>query len=162
MTARLSALVLMAQPLVPAIAQAQDNSNNTKTPIKHVIVIIGENRTFDHVFATYKPKSGESVDNLLSRDIINDDGTPGPNYFLASEFSAVDTHAEKYQISPADRTLYPTLPTPPSRVDIRLHRFHPLPQPGKYKSACPPPTTSSLPRVEPDCPRAFQILAYST
>ena len=33
---------------------------NTRTPIKHVIVIIGENRSFDHVFATYKPKEGES------------------------------------------------------------------------------------------------------
>ena len=27
------------------------------TPIKHVIVIIGENRSFDHVFATYVPKA---------------------------------------------------------------------------------------------------------
>ena len=27
----------------------------TRTPIKHVVVIVGENRTFDHVFATYKP-----------------------------------------------------------------------------------------------------------
>ena len=26
--------------------------NETATPIKHLIVIIGENRTFDHVFAT--------------------------------------------------------------------------------------------------------------
>jgi len=25
----------------------------TATPIKHVIIIIGENRTFDHIFATY-------------------------------------------------------------------------------------------------------------
>ena len=50
----------------------------TRTPIKHVIVIIGENRTFDHIFATYKPKKGEKVDNLLSKEIINADGTPGP------------------------------------------------------------------------------------
>jgi len=28
----------------------------TTTPIKHVIVIIGENRSFDHVFATYVPR----------------------------------------------------------------------------------------------------------
>ena len=35
-------------------AQAQtDNDAKTTTPIKHVIVIIGENRSFDHVFATY-------------------------------------------------------------------------------------------------------------
>lgn len=25
----------------------------TQSPIKHVIVLIGENRTFDHLFATY-------------------------------------------------------------------------------------------------------------
>ncbi len=29
----------------------------TATPIKHLIVLIGENRTFDHIFATYVPKS---------------------------------------------------------------------------------------------------------
>ena len=26
---------------------------DTRTPIKHVIIIIGENRTFDHVFGTF-------------------------------------------------------------------------------------------------------------
>lgn len=36
-------------------AAAQDASTSTTTPIKHVIVIIGENRTFDHIFATYQP-----------------------------------------------------------------------------------------------------------
>jgi phospholipase C len=30
------------------------NGQRTETPIKHVIVILGENRTFDHVFATYR------------------------------------------------------------------------------------------------------------
>jgi phospholipase C len=29
----------------------------TKTPIQHVIIIIGENRTFDHVFGTYVPNT---------------------------------------------------------------------------------------------------------
>ena len=28
----------------------------TATPIKHVIIIVGENRSFDHLFATYVPK----------------------------------------------------------------------------------------------------------
>ena len=55
----------------------------TTSPIKHVIVIIGENRTFDHVFATYKPKAGQKVDNLLSKGIVNEDGTPGPNFSKA-------------------------------------------------------------------------------
>ena len=35
----------------------QTGDNDTTTPIKHVIVIIGENRSFDHVFATYQPKA---------------------------------------------------------------------------------------------------------
>ena len=52
-------------------ADSVSNDGNTTTPIKHVIVLIGENRTFDHVFATYKPKHGQSVSNLLSKGIIN-------------------------------------------------------------------------------------------
>src|SRR5262249_11688987 len=44
---------------------------NTVTPIKHVIVIVGENRSFDHLFATYVPKPGNTVNNLLSQEIIN-------------------------------------------------------------------------------------------
>ena len=35
---------------------AEDLSRVTRTPIKHVILIIGENRTFDHLFATYQPR----------------------------------------------------------------------------------------------------------
>ena len=45
-------------PVAAAAAAAESGANdgNTTTPIKHVIVIIGENRTFDHLFATYVPK----------------------------------------------------------------------------------------------------------
>src|SRR5207249_4989213 len=94
-------------------AQAEEReAERTRTPIKHVIVLIGENRTFDHVFATYKPKKGERVDNLLSRRIINEDGTPGPNYFFASQWSASDGSDDKFQLSPGDKTLYPSLPPP--------------------------------------------------
>jgi phospholipase C len=116
---RLSAAVLaglqvFAGGAIPIYAQAndQDNSAVTKSPIKHVIVIIGENRTFDHIFATYKPVHGESVDNLLHKGIINADGTPGPNFSLARQYSAIDTHAEGYQVSPMDKSVYPHLPTP--------------------------------------------------
>src|SRR5690349_16544778 len=51
----------------------------TATPIKHVIILIGENRTFDNVYGTYVPKHGQTVWNLLSRGIVNADGSPGPN-----------------------------------------------------------------------------------
>ena len=53
-----------------------------------MIVIIGENRSFDHVFATYVPKHGETVHNLLSEGIINADGTPGPNFDKAQQLAA--------------------------------------------------------------------------
>ena len=50
----------------------------TTSPIKHVIVIIGENRSFDHVFATYQPNGGQKIWNLLSEGIIKADGTRRP------------------------------------------------------------------------------------
>ena len=63
----------------------------TTSPIKHVIVIIGENRSFDHVFATYVPKNGQTVNNLLSEGIIkldaNKNAIPGPNFDKASNSS---------------------------------------------------------------------------
>jgi phospholipase C len=83
---------------------ARDDDGRTASPIKHVIVIIGENRTFDHVFATYEPRHGEHVDNLLSKGIINEDGSPGPNYAKAAQFSAVDNNF--YSISPGQKTPY--------------------------------------------------------
>ena len=52
----------------------------TKTPIKHVILIIGENRTFDHVFATYTPPAGQTVNNLLSEGIVTATGDAGANF----------------------------------------------------------------------------------
>jgi len=105
-----SAVTLAAQLIGPAFAAAEDRSPKTNTPIKHVIVIIGENRTFDHVFATYKPKKGESVDNLLSQGIVNEDGTPGPNFSLASQSSAIDTGGDGFQMSPSGNTPYAVLP----------------------------------------------------
>jgi phospholipase C len=67
------AVFVAAQLLIPAPVKAQgDGSNDDKTtsPIKHVIIIVGENRTFDHIFATYVPKAGQHVDNLLSKQIV--------------------------------------------------------------------------------------------
>jgi phospholipase C len=87
-------VAMMSQLVAPAFAATTDNSAKTTSPIKHVIVIIGENRSFDHVFATYKPVAGETINNLLSEKIVNEDGTPGPNFNNASQSWAVDTNAE--------------------------------------------------------------------
>jgi phospholipase C len=85
----------------PAFAQ-EGGSKPTATPIKHVIVIVGENRTFDHIFATYEPKGEETVANLLSKQIIRKDGTPGPNFSVAKQYSADITGATTFELSPND------------------------------------------------------------
>jgi phospholipase C len=86
----------------------------TRTPIKHVIVLIGENRTFDHLFATYKPKGGNSIKNLLSEGIIKADGTPGPNFSKAAQFQAVAPFKTEFYISlnKSEKAPYDILPSP--------------------------------------------------
>jgi phospholipase C len=95
---------MVTNSMIPVLAQAEEG----ETPIKHVIVIIGENRTFDHIFATYKPvNKDEKVWNLLSKKIVNADGSPGPNYQKAMQNQATDT--ESYELSPPS-TPYQVLP----------------------------------------------------
>src|SRR5215469_1177791 len=65
------------------------DQQKTATPIKHVVVLIGENHTFDNIYATFVPQSGEKVKNLLSQGIVNADGSPGPNFKLAQQFKQV-------------------------------------------------------------------------
>src|SRR5437899_4390462 len=105
----------LAGPFVGATQAKEHDGDRTKqahTPIQHVIVIVGENRTFDHIFATYQPKKGESVDNLLSKKIVNEDGTPGPNFAFAQQYAADATDSATFQLAPKKKTLYSTLPAP--------------------------------------------------
>jgi phospholipase C len=79
-----------AAPAVSPDAKGKKPTNEPKTasPIKHVIVLIGENRGLDHTFGTYQPKGNkQTISNLLSKGIVNADGTPGPNFALAQQFS---------------------------------------------------------------------------
>src|ERR1700730_15502427 len=103
-----SLFALMANLGAPHPVSAQ--TTRTATSIQHVIVIIGENRTFDHVFATYKPVAGQTVKNLLSEGIVNADGTPGPNFPLAYQSQAVDSKPDTYLLNPPDNTTYQVLP----------------------------------------------------
>jgi phospholipase C len=60
----------------------------TASPIKHVIVLIGENRGLDHTFGVYKPKgAGQTISNLLSKGIVKEDGSQGANFALAQQYS---------------------------------------------------------------------------
>ena len=104
---------------VPAPAMARDgqrdaDNQQTETPIKHVIVLIGENRTFDHLFATYVPRSKDSIKNLLSEGIIDANGAPGTNFSKAAQFQAVPPFQTTFFISLDNnqKAPYTTLPEP--------------------------------------------------
>ena len=115
LVARIALGAMLSAQLSTPLAYAQSNDNNTTTLIKHIIVLIGENRTFDHTFATYQPSKGQTIKNLLSQGIINADGSPGPNGSVATQFKAnTPFPSATYFISPpAGKTEYsPFLPTP--------------------------------------------------
>ena len=119
-------------------AQPRDrdkDEDSSESPIKHVIVLIGENRTFDHLFATYVSPSGEHVRNLLSEGIINADGTPGPNFSKSQQFQAAAPFRTKYFISLRDnqKAPYTILPEPSLN-------FSPSPATGE-----PPPFPTATP-----------------
>ena len=133
--------IAFAKPSQSASLNAAD-SQRTSTPIKHVIVLIGENRTFDHIFATYVPRSRDSVANLLSKRIINADGTPGPNFDKAAQFQALPPFKSKYFISlrKSEKAPYQTLPSPTA---IRWCT------PGRPSRRAAPRRSSWRPEIEP-------------
>src|SRR5580693_2857155 len=84
---------------------------STETPIKHVIYVIGENRSFDNMYATYQPKNGQKIWNLLSQGIINADGTPGKNFAKGQQFQATMSNG-LFALSPLAKAPYTFLPVP--------------------------------------------------
>jgi phospholipase C len=106
----LTASVQAADPNTPVDAIP------TATPIKHVIIIVGENRSFDHLFATYAPSHAEEgILNLLSEGIVNADGTPGRHFARAHQYRITSApNGGKFFSSAgrAHKALYGTLPPP--------------------------------------------------
>jgi len=92
------------------ILSAAAHAAAPRTPIEHVIVIVGENRTFDNVFGTYQPKAGETVWNLLARGIVRADGSPGPHFVLAEQHLA--EVKDFYTPTPKLTGRYDSLPQP--------------------------------------------------
>jgi len=88
------------------------------TPIQHVIIIIGENHTFDNLFGTYRPKAGQTIDNLLSKGIVNADGTPGPHFDKAKQL--IGRNESRYNAETASTGAYATLPQPYTTSGIGL------------------------------------------
>jgi acid phosphatase len=92
-----------------------------KTPIEHLIVIVGENQSFDSVFATYVPAGGATVRNLLSQGIVDANGAAGPRFALAVQNRAVPQ--TRYTLDPPRAAPYPTLPQP-RLIGVQDQTFH--------------------------------------
>ena len=113
------------------------------TPIQHVIVIVGENRTFDNLYGVYQPKAGQKVQNLWSQGIVNIDGTPGPHYSKAAQYTANVT--DHYEAKTGRASAYVTLPQPQTTWEI-----------------AGPPTNIPDPRFPANLPNGpFQISKYA-
>jgi acid phosphatase len=112
--ASLAASVVTASVLgLCALAHAEDpdgGGRSTATPIKHLIVVTGENWSFDQVFGTYMPQPGQTVSNLLSKRIVKPDGTRDTNFAEAAQFTT-SGHGT-YFISAANKVPYAILPPP--------------------------------------------------
>jgi phospholipase C len=123
----------------------------TATPIKHVIYIIGENRSMDNIYGTYQPQKGETIWNLLSQGIVKADGTPGKNFDKGRQYEATSTNG-KFFLSPQTKKPYTFLPVPtingaqPEGVGLE---FGIVDANGK--------PTANFPNGDPDLPRRDQI-----
>ena len=109
MTTAASAIGFAAPKNTPAPSKDAAAVFATATPIKHVIILIGENRGLDHTFGVYKPKGKkETISNILSKGIVNDDGTPGSSFGLAQQYAVAPQSS--YYIGPpnAAKTPYNT------------------------------------------------------
>jgi phospholipase C len=104
--------VVAAMPVYSADPDTATDQLKTATPIKHLIVVIGENRSFDHVLGIYAPKSGDSILNLLSERIVRGNGSPGPNFAAAKQFTTSGQTSYFIGVNKKNKTPYTTLPAP--------------------------------------------------
>ena len=117
------ALSIVALSLALALPAAAQTSPKTATPIEHLIVVIGENISFDTLFGTYRPKSGAKIHNLLSDGIVNRDGSPGPEFAKAVQRRA--EVRDTYQVTPRIVGTYGELPRPGTTYAVGLPRSVP-------------------------------------
>jgi acid phosphatase len=112
------ALALLSLLVLCAPARAQ-----TATPIEHLIVVVGENLSFDNLFGTYRPQSNAKIHNLLSQGIVNRDGNPGPEFTKAAQRRA--EVRDTYQVTPHIVGTYGELPRAGTTYAPGLPRFAP-------------------------------------
>jgi phospholipase C len=114
LTAGTAAILLSSTALAPT---ALAGTRPTATPIKHLIVLIGENHTLDNIYATYQPQGGQAFLNLLSRGIILKSGQPGPNFIFSQQYQINQPYPSTYFIdakATAGKTVYQQSPLTPA------------------------------------------------
>jgi phospholipase C len=113
--------IFTAAPGNPSNVKTRETANTNATlgdprsPIRHVIVVVGENRSFDNVFGAYVPSGSQLIWNLLSQGIVMNNGAPGQNISLAAQQQATDTTT--YQLSPTQTGAFANLPQPSTTLD---------------------------------------------
>jgi phospholipase C len=135
------AVTVMMTAATAGSAPRASRAPPTTTPIKHVVVIIGENHSFDNVFATYQPPAGQQIDNLLSEGIVTKNGDPGPNYGQATQLKA--SNRNTYSLAPRITGRYTVLPRPNTtyvskacdgqKTNVADKRFPPGLTPGPFQ-----------------------------
>ena len=113
------ALIAMLQfslfgPAVGNINADDENRHKTVTPIKHVIIIIGENRTFDHIFRHLQAQGRRKREQPAFRgDHQGRRHAWGRIISRAHQFSADVTGSPVFELSPTTgKSLYSPLPAP--------------------------------------------------
>jgi acid phosphatase len=107
--------------LAGAYSTAVASPRETTTPIEHLIVVVGENLTFDNLFATYRPVAGQTIGNLLSRGIVNEDGSPGPRFADAAQRQA--SVIDRYSVTPTTGAPFASLPQPGTTYATGLPQY---------------------------------------
>ena len=107
--------LLMALTGLACSLAAPAQPKPTRTPVEHLVVVIGENISFDALFATYQPPAGQTVRNLLSRGIVTSEGTPGAAYAQALQRQVVVQ--DRFGVDHPQTTPYTTLPRAYARTE---------------------------------------------
>ena len=106
--------------LVALGAPASAQTLRTTTPVEHLIVVVGENLSFDNLFGIYEPRPGAAVHNLLFEGIANRDGSPGPHFAKAAQRRA--EVRDLYEVTPLIVGTYGMLPQPGTTHAVGLPR----------------------------------------
>ncbi len=125
MRIRIASILISVAIALAMLAAAPGNGRGptgvagARSRIRRLIVVVGENRSFDNVFGTYVPGpagSSQTVWNLLSQGIVENNGSMGENFARAAQQRATDTIT--YELSPPQTSPTPAvLPQPSTTLD---------------------------------------------